>query len=130
MKLFLTAMLIASPAFAHEFKTKDFCSTTTKDMCAHIGHDKKPDNKEAFVFTLDIINKVKAKEVTDVVINVVSTDGSGKKGESIPTTWTIRPDGHHWDAKASAVAKNQIVGVRTNYKYKGIAEEIYVELKY
>lgn len=128
MRLFLTAILIASPVFAHDFKTKDFCSTTTKDMCAHIGHDEKPDSKKPFVFTLDIVNKVKAKEVTDMVINVVAKDT--QKEEIIPTTWTIRPDGHHWDAKATTAAKLPVAGILAKYKYKGLAEEIFVELKY
>lgn len=128
MKLFLTAMLIAVPALAHEFKTKDFCSTTTKDMCAHIGHDEKPDAKKPFIFTFDIINKVKAKDVSDVVINVVAKDA--KKEEIIPTTWTMRPDGHHWDATAKTAAKLPVVGISAKYKYKGNAEEIFVELKY
>ncbi len=127
MKLLLTILLISAPAMAHEFKTKDFCSTTTKDMCAHIGHDEKPDLKKPFVFTFDIINKVKAKDVSDVVISVVTK--SAKQEELIPTTWTIRPDGHHWDAKAATAAKHPVVGVLAKYKYKGATEEILVELK-
>ena len=47
MKLLLTFILISVPALAHEFKSKDFCSSTTKDICAHIGHDEKPDRNGA-----------------------------------------------------------------------------------
>lgn len=127
MKSILLISLFSVTAFAHEFKSKDFCSSTTKDICAHIGHDEKPDTKKPFVFTVDIINKVKAKDVSDVVISVVSKEG--QQTENIPATWTIRPDGHHWDAKAATAAKYPVVGVLTKYKYKGAAEEILIELK-
>lgn len=124
MKLLLTIMLMSVPAFAHEFKSKDFCSAKTKDMCAHIGYDKKPDNKEAFVFTFDIVNKVKAQDVKNVKIYVVTADK-----QQIPTQWVIRPDGHHWDAKADSIAKSQVVAIQGKYQYKGADEEIVVELK-
>ncbi|MES2800938.1 MAG: hypothetical protein V4654_00470 [Bdellovibrionota bacterium] len=123
MKIFFTILVMSLPAFAHEFKTKDFCSVKTKDMCAHIGYDKKPDAKQPFEFTFDIINKVKAKDVTDVVINVVTKDK-----QTIPTKWTIRSDGHHWDAKANSAA-SQVEAIQAKYKYKGSEEEILVELK-
>lgn len=127
MKLLLIAMMMSTTVFAHEFKSKDFCSSTTKDICAHIGHDAKPDTQKPFEFTFDIVNKVKAKDVTDVVISVVTK--SDKKSENIPTTWTIRPDGHHWDAKASTTAKYPIVGILAKFKYKTGNEEIFIELK-
>ena len=124
MKSILIISLFSVTAFAHEFKTKDYCSAITKDMCAHIGYDKKPDAKQAFEFTVDIINKVKAKDVTDMVINVVTKDK-----QSITTKWTIRPDGHHWDAKADSVAVQPVQAIQAKYKYKGSEEEIIIELK-
>lgn len=129
MKNFLLtiAMLASQTALAHEFKTKDFCSDKTKDICGHIGYNKKPDTKVPFEFTADIINKKKAKDITDMVIEVVSKD-SKAADELITTAWTIRPDGHHWDAKASSIMNNEIYGVRLSYKYKKSDERILIEL--
>lgn len=125
MKTLLTAViLLSAPAFAHDFKSKDFCSAKTKDMCAHIGYDKKPDNKEPFVFTFDIVNKAKAQDVKNVKIYVVTADK-----QHIPTQWVIRPDGHHWDAKADSVAKAQVVAIQGKYQYQGAGEEIVIDLK-
>lgn len=128
MKTFIIITLVSLSfsvsAFAHEFKSKDFCSAKTKDMCAHIGYDKKPTTKEAFVFTLDIINKVKAKGVSDMVINVIA-----QNKEIISTKWTIRPDGHHWDAKADSVSKGEVEAIQAKYKYEGSEEENLVYLK-
>lgn len=124
MKLFLSITLLSVSAFSHEFKTKDFCSAKTKDICAHIGYDKKPDSKQPFEFTFDIVNKVKAKDVSEVVISVIT-----KNKEVIPTKWTIRPDGHHWDAKADSVTQQPVEAVQARYKYKNSEEEILVDLK-
>lgn len=128
MKAFIVISLLSVTAFAHEFKTKDFCSTTTKDMCAHIGYDAKPVAAKPFEFTFDIINKVKAKDVKDVVIDVVTKSAKGQV-EYVSTTWTIRPDGHHWDAKATAATSNEVTGVRAKYKFNKADEEIVVNLK-
>lgn len=124
LKTALLISLISAPALAHEFKTKDFCSSKTKDMCAHIGYDKKPSTQEAFVFTLDIINKVKAKGVSDVIINVIT-----KNKEIIPTKWTIRPDGHHWDAQAETAAQSDVEVIQAKYKYESTEEEILIRLR-
>lgn len=127
-KLLLTIVILASQAtFAHEFKSKDFCSATTKDICGHVGYDKKPDTKVPFEFTADIINKKKAKDITDMVIEVVSKDSKGAD-ELTATTWTIRPDGHHWDAKANSATKNEIYAVRVSYKHKKSMENILIKL--
>ena len=128
MKAFIVMMLLSGSAYAHQFKTKDFCSATTKDMCAHIGYDAKPEASKAFEFTFDIINKIKAKDVKDMVIDVVTKSAKGQV-EYVTTTWTIRPDGHHWDAKASAASANEVTGVRAKYTYNKASEEITVNLK-
>ena len=52
---------------AHELKT-DVCSTKTTDICGHIGYDKQPTKTEKFDFIFDIVNKKKAKLITDVKI--------------------------------------------------------------
>jgi len=125
--LLIVTFFISQLAFAHEFKSKDFCSDKTTDICGHIGYDKKPDSKTAFEFTADIINKKKAKDLTEMVIEVVSKDAKGAD-ELIPTAWTIRPDGHHWDAKANSVTKNEIYAVRVSYKYKNNSESILIKV--
>lgn len=126
--LLIVTFFISQLAFAHEFKSKDFCSDKTTDICGHIGYDKKPDTKNVFEFTADIINKKKAKDLTDMIIEVVSKDAKGAD-ELIPTTWTIRPDGHHWDAKASSTTKNEIYAVKVSYKYKNFNENITIKIK-
>lgn len=125
--LLAVTLLISQLTFAHEFKSKDFCSDKTTDICGHIGYDKKPDTKTAFEFTADIINKKKAKDITEMVIEVVNKNAKGAD-EFILTTWTIRPDGHHWDAKASAAAKNEIHAVKVSYKYNNNAESFLIKL--
>ena len=124
MKKILVISLLSTTAFAHEYKTKDYCSAKTKDICAHIGYDKKPNAKQAFEFTFDIVNKAKAKDVSDVVVNVVTKDK-----QLIAAKWTIRPDGHHWDAKANSTTQQQVEAVQAKYKYKGIDEEILLNLE-
>lgn len=126
-KILIVVLLISRIAFAHEFKSKDFCSDKTADICGHIGYNKKPDAKIPFEFTADIINKKKAKDIADMVIEVVSKDSKGTD-EFIATTWVIRPDGHHWDAKANSVSKNSATAVKLTYKYKNMKEEILITL--
>jgi hypothetical protein len=126
--LLIVIFFISQLAFAHEFKSKDFCSDKTTDICGHIGYDKKPDAKTPFEFTADIINKKKAKEITDMVIEVVSKDAKGSD-EVTGTTWTIRPDGHHWDAKAKSVTKSEVHSVKVSYKYKNFNENITIQIK-
>ena len=126
-KLFISTLLFLNIAFAHEFKTKDFCSDTTKDICGHIGYNQKPEKNKTFEFTADIVNKLKAKEISELVISVV---GKKAKGESelLPTVAVIRPDGHHWDSKTTSVLKNDITAVKISYKYKGVLEEVLIGL--
>lgn len=124
----LAVLFTNTLAFAHEFKSKDICSVTTKDICAHIGYDKKPAPNEKFVFTFDIVNKVKAKDVKNVEITAFVTDAKGQK-ESYATTWKIRPDGHHWDAEMKEAPKGVISGVTMKYDYNKNKEEITIDLK-
>lgn len=123
----ILALLFSQSTFAHEFKSKDFCSDKTTDICGHIGYDKKPDTKTPFVFTADIINKKKAKDISDMVIEVVSKDSKGSD-EFTPTTWTIRPDGHHWDAKANSTVKSEIHSVKVSYKYNNSNESFLIKV--
>lgn len=125
--MFISTMLFLNLAFAHVFKTKDFCSVTTKDICGHIGYDKKPEKNKTFEFTADIINKSKAKEMSEVVISAVAKKANGEI-EFLPTVAVIRADGHHWDSKTTSVSKNNITGARISYKYKGITEEVLINL--
>ena len=122
-KMIIMAMLFTSSAFSHEFKSKDFCSAKTTDICGHIGYDKKPEKNKVFEFTVDIINKAKAKEISGVVISAIA------KGESLPTTWIIRPDGHHWDTKTNSVIPSDITAIQVVYNYKSAREEMTIQLK-
>lgn len=123
----LAALSFSQMTLAHEFKSSDFCSDKTTDICGHIGFDKKPDAKTPFVFTADIINKKKAKEISEMVIEVVSKDPKGSD-EFTPTTWTIRPDGHHWDAKANTAVKSEIHAIKVSYKYNESNESFLIKL--
>lgn len=128
MKTFLLLLLVYTQStWAHEFKSKDYCSQITTDICGHIGYDRKPETTSAFVFTADIINKKKAKDISDMVIEVVSKGANGSD-ELTPTTWTIRPDGHHWDAKVISVVKTEIHSVKLSYKFKNSTESFIIKI--
>lgn len=125
--LIVATIFSAKTVIAHEFKTKDFCSTKTTDMCAHIGYDKQPIENTKFEFTFDIVNKKKAQLVKDVKIHAVAKNVKGEK-ELFKTTWKIRPDGHHWDSITEQTIKGKIVSVQMTYKYEDKVEEIEVPL--
>jgi len=124
----LSLILSVQVAMAHEFKSADVCSEKTKDICAHIGYDKKPVKNEKFQFTFDVVNKAKAKDVKNVVITAFTKNAKGEK-EEYKTSWKIRPDGHHWDAEMLQSPKGQISGVTLKYDFNAVSEEITIELK-
>jgi len=125
--ILIVAILPFKTIFAHEFKTKDFCSAQTTDMCAHIGYDKKPTENAKFEFTFDIVNKKKAQLVKDVKIQAITKNKNGDN-EAYTTNWKIRPDGHHWDAVTDQAVKGVVTSVKMTYKYENKIEEIEVFL--
>jgi hypothetical protein len=118
---------ISQAAYAHKYKTKDFCSINIKDICAHIGYDLKPADNSKFKFTFDIVNKKKAQFVKDVDIKVISgTQATEKK--YFDTTWKIRPDGHHWDAETIQPISEAVVGIKMDFLFEDKKEQIEVML--
>jgi hypothetical protein len=126
--IILMAVFLGNLAQAHEFKTANVCSKKTPDLCGHIGYDKIPSKKEKFDFTFDVVDKKKAKLIKDVKIQTCSLDARGQK-EYYSTTWTLRPDGHHWDVKMDQVPNDKIVGVHMSYQLNGQQEDLVVDVK-
>jgi hypothetical protein len=129
MKFFivLISFFVTAASLAHKYKSQDFCSSITTDICAHIGFNQQPSTSKAFEFTFDVVNKVKAQELTNVSIEAFSISSNGE-----PIIYKVisrmRPDGHHWDSQTEQVPFDIIRFVRMTYQYQGQLEEIVVEL--
>jgi hypothetical protein len=126
--IILIAAFFCNFAQSHEFKTVDVCSKKTTDLCGYIGYEKIPTKKEKFDFTFDVTNKKKAKLIKNVKIQTCSLNGSGEK-EYYSTTWTLRPDGHHWDVKMDQAPNDKIVGVHMSFQFNGQQEDLIVDVK-
>lgn len=123
----LSVLLLSLTATAHDNHSKNFCSETTTDMCAHIGFDKHPAIGEEFDFVVDFINKQKVKDVTEVEAYLISTPTEEGDYYFLPTVVT-QLDAQHWNADSEEVFPFALEGVLVIYKYQGNEEQIYITL--
>lgn len=124
----LSVLFLSLTAGAHEFHSKNFCSETTTDMCAHIGYDKKPVANEEFNFVVDFINKEKVKDISDVEVYLVAEQVEDGNYYYL-TTDILQLDQQHWSVESDQNFTGALWGILVVYKYQGTEEEIYITLE-
>lgn len=124
----LSILLLSLTVKAHDYHSKNFCSETTTDMCAHIGFDKPHAAGEEFDFVVDFINKQKVQDVTEVEAYVISQPTEEGDYYFLPTVVT-QLDAQHWNADSEEVFPFAIDGILVVYKYQGNEEQIFIDLE-
>ncbi|AZZ35316.1 hypothetical protein CIK05_00360 [Bdellovibrio sp. qaytius] len=124
LTILLSVLFASLTVSAHQFHSENFCSETTKDMCAHIGYDKQPVPNEDFNFVVDFVNKEKVKDISDVEVFLAAKQADDGDYYYLPTD-IEKLDAQHWKAGGQQFT-GALWGVLVTYKYQGNDEEIFI----
>ena len=125
LTILLSILFVSLTVTAHEFHSKNFCSETMKDMCAHIGYDQKPTANQDFNFVVDFVNKEKVKDVTEVEVFLAALQIEDGDYHYLSTD-SKQLDAQHWSVESRQPFTGALWGVLVTYKYLGHEEEIFI----